>query len=107
MKNIYNLIYKRAKEKGIKIEKAPHHKLESDYIASGRRNVRFQDSKKVYSYRGTLIEIALKLGLISEQEYDFYVLSLGDIKCSNCNSFVSQAYVNQIGKCSNCGFKLG
>jgi len=104
--DIYKLIYKRAKEKGIYIEQNPKHKLNKDYIGSGRRNVIFPGSKKIYSYAGSLIEIALKLNLISEEEYNNHLIKNGWVYCNHCRCWTPAEYVRLTGRCSNCPAKL-
>ena len=106
MIKIYELIYKRAKEKGIEIEVNPEHRHNKDYIGSGRRNVIFSNSNKVYSYRLNLLDLGLHLKLISQDEYKEYIKTLGNVICGKCNSFVSIEYIKQIGKCCNCGNDL-
>ena len=107
MESIHKLIYERAIAKGIRIEVNPEHRHNRDYIGSGRRNVTFSDNNKVYSYTGTLIDIGIRLDLITESEYDSYILSKGKyIRCPKCESFITIAYVKQIGNCSNCDHKF-
>jgi hypothetical protein len=106
MNKIYTLIYERARANGIEIEKNPKHKKSSDYIGAGRRNVKFSNSNKIYSYNMNLLELGLHLKLISQEEYNQYIISLGNLICGNCNSFVGIEYIKQIGKCCNCGKEI-
>lgn len=89
--NIYNTIYERAAEKGITIEYGPNHRRDKDYIGSGVRTVRFADSNKIYHYRDTLINIAIRLGLISELEYEEHLLQNTNLQ--RCPLDPSQKYI--------------
>jgi len=65
---LHNLIYARAEERGIKIECGPKHRTTDDYTGAGRRRVVFPGGR-CYDYRGTLGQIGLRLGLISDEEF--------------------------------------
>jgi len=100
---IYKTIYARAEEKGIKIEKSPQHKLDADYIGSGRRNVQFPGSRRIYSYSGTLFDIAIRLGLLSNEEIRQHYLDSGKfIVCPRCNAIGDKDFIATIGHCGNC-----
>jgi len=100
---LYNIIYERAAEKGITIECGPAHRKNIDYIGSGVRLVQFPDNKKVYKYRDTLINIGIRLGLLTEKEYEEQLLEDPNLqRCPRCNQVTNVATVKQFGYCLNC-----
>lgn len=102
MKNLINLIYQRATEQGIKIESGPSHRRNTDYISAGRRLITMPNGK-IYQYRDTLINIGLRLHLITQEEYETALLNdPRNTRCPRCTKITQKEIIDQFGNCLNC-----
>jgi hypothetical protein len=102
MKNLINLIYQRAAEQNIKIESAPSHRRDKDHIGAGCRSVTMPNGK-VYDYRDTLVNIGLRLNLITQDEYEETLLrNPHNMRCPRCGRITEKEIVKQFGYCLNC-----
>jgi hypothetical protein len=102
MKNLINLIYQRTTTQGIKIERGPSHQRSADYISAGRRSVTMPNGK-TYNYRDTLINIGLRLNLITQEEYETALLTnTNNIRCPRCLRITQKGIIDQFGNCLNC-----
>ena len=111
LNKLYKEIYARALARGIEIECGPAHRRGDDHIGAGRRVVwfpsKFNDGKK-YSreYRDTLLNIGLRLNLISESESNAAQIADGlAALCPKCGRLGSPSIIAEFGCCLNCSAK--
>jgi len=92
--DFYSAIKKRAGDKGIRIEG------NGKYIKKKRIwQIKFEGSNKIYYYNDTLQNIALKLGLVTDNEY-MQINSLG--YCPKCGRMQDKKILENYGYCLNC-----
>jgi hypothetical protein len=96
-----HLIYRRAEERGIRIERGPRHRSGVDHVGAGRRRVSI--GGRTYYYRASLVDIGLRWGLVTREEVDAAILADGGARCPRCGRVQrDRSVIDRFGYCLNC-----